>query len=433
MSRTNDPLRLEYGREVEGLSLVRQSPPAGAVSFSATYIGPAGWGFDPPGESGTAWAVNQLLLSGAGPYDRLALARLLDRAGATLSTDCDPEAAEVSIWGPAADWEKLLALLAEVVTRPRFAPEDVERVRRQLAERQLRELAQPGSRADRELLRAIYPRGHPYRSTGLGDERSVRRIRTDRLLRFHERQYTSGDALLIVTAPARLSRVETVARACFSRFRSERGPSLRFPPVLPGKARTIPLELPGRAQVEIRVGAGAISRSDPRYPAAFLANEVLGGAAQLSRLFRRIREAHGLVYHASSEIEAMRFGGYWTLAAGTAPERREKVVALLARELAQIADHDVSASELQEVRESAIGDIALSLESTARAHELAIEVAYHRLPADHFLQWPALLREVRVKDVRAAAEETMDRRQAVTVLAGPSARAGRGNRASGVS
>ncbi len=419
MSRAVDPLRIEYGEEVDGLTIVRQPSPAGAASFSATYVGPAGWGFDPPGEAGTARVVNQLLSSGAGTYDRLALARRLDRAGATLSTECAPESGEVTIWGPAADWEELLGLLADVVLRPRLAPDDLVRVRRQLLERQMRELSQPASRADRELFRVTYPGTHPYRSSGLGDPRSIARITPGRLQAFHRSHYTSGGAVLVVTAPAPLSAVERAVRASFSGFAEDRGPSLRFPPVRPGTARTFPVELKGRSQVEIRIGGDSIARSDPGYPAAFLANEILGGRAQLSRLFQRVRERGGLVYHASSELEAMRFGGYWTVGAGTGPEHWEKVVSLLSKELERMERKDVSASELREIRESAIGELPLALESTADAHELAVEVAYHRLPGDYLSRWPALLRAVRPSEVREAAERAMDRRHAVTVLAGP--------------
>jgi zinc protease len=419
MSRAVDPLRLEYGEEVDGLTVVRQPSPAGAASFSATYVGPAGWGFDPPGEAGTARVVNQLLTSGAGPYDRVALARRLDRAGATLSTECAPESGEVTLWGPAADWEELLGLLADVVLRPRLAPDDLVRVRRQLLERQMRELSQPASRADRELYRATYPEAHPYRTSGLGDPRSIARFTPRKLQAFHRSHYTSGGAVLVVTVPARLAAVERAARASFSGFAVDHGPSLRFPPVRPRAARTLTVELKGRAQVEIRIGGDSLARSDPGYPAAFLANEILGGRAQLSRLFQRVRERGGLVYHASSELEAMRFGGYWAVGAGTGPEHWEKVTVMLSKELERMERQEVLASELREVRESAIGELPLALESTADAHELAVEVAYHRLPGDYLSRWPDLLRAVRPKEVREAAERAMDRRRAVTVLAGP--------------
>jgi len=194
---------------------------------------------------------------------------------------------------------------------------------------------------------------------------------------------------------------------------------LRFPSVRRRTPRTLTAELPGRSEVDVRMGGDSLSRSDPDYPAAFLANEVLGGRAQLSRLFQRIRERGGLAYHAASQLEAMRFGGRWTVGAGTGPPNAVKVARMLAAEVERMGSKEVSSSELREIRESTIGEIPLALESTADAHELAVEVAYHRLPGDHLTHWPTMLRRVRPREVREAAERAMDSRAAVTVFAGP--------------
>ena len=410
---------MEFGPEIDGLRIVLQSPPAGAASFSATYVGPAGWAFDPAGRDGTARLVNQVITSAAGAFDRVALARRLDRLGATLSRHAAPESGEVTVWGPLPEWEKLLGILADVVLRPRFEPSDVARARRQARERQLREATQPASRAEVELLRAIFPVGHPYRATGVGTARTLARITRSDLVRFHRAHYTSGDAVLVVTVPVARSRVESVVRRLFRRFVEARGPSLSVPPVPPPRSRERRIDLPGRSQVEVRLGGASISRSDPAYPAAYLANEVLGGRPMLSRLFQKVREEGGLAYHASSSLEAMRWGGRWTAQAGTGPDRYREVVRMLSDEVDHVSTSPVPEEVLRQTRESAVGQIPLALESTADAHELAVEVAYHRLPEDYWLRWPGLLRNLTPDDVQRAAALALNGRTAVTVLAGP--------------
>jgi zinc protease len=418
-SSSTDPLRLEVGEPVHGLRVVRQAPPVGAASFSASYVGPAGWGFDPAGFEGTARLVNHLLTSATARLDRVALARRLDRAGATLSRQASPEAARVTIWGPAEDWKDLLALLAEVVLSPRFDPEDFARLRRQFYESQLREATQPASRAEFELLKAVFPVGHPYRPTGLGDRGSVGRLTRDRLRRFHREHYTSGRGVLVVTVPASLRAVETAAREHFGSFLHEVGPELRIPkmPPIPPQERTI--DLPGRSQVEVRLGGPSIPQSSRDYAAGFLANEVLGGRPLLARLFQRVREKSGLAYHASSHLDTMRLGGIWTVQAGTGSDRWRKVVPMLEEEVARLRREPVPPRELRSVRESAIGEIPLSLESTSEAHGLAVDVAYHELPPDFWLTWPARLRGVSSADVREAAARAFDANRSVTVIAGP--------------
>ncbi len=419
MTDRTDPLRIEYGAELDGLQVVHQPAPTGAASVSATYVGPAGWAFDPPGREGTARLVNQLVTSAAGRLDRIALARRLDRLGATLARQCAPESAEVSIWGPASEWGHLLEILADVVLRPRFDPSDVARARRQMRERQLREATQPASRAEVELWRAVFPEGHPYRESGVGSARSLARITRADLQKFHRGQYSSGEAILVVTAPVGPAAVERAARRLFRSFATRTAPSLSVPPLGNRRPTERRIDLPGRSQVEVRLGGVSIPRSAPEYPAAYLANEILGGRPMLSRLFQQVREKGGLAYHASSALEAMRFGGHFEVQAGTGGDRYPKVVRLLRQELARASNEEVPRATLDTIRESAIGQIPLALESTSDAHELAVDVAYHRLPGDYWLGWPAKLRAVRPRDVRAAAALALDARRAVTVLAGP--------------
>ncbi len=419
MAERHDPLRMEYGTHDAGLRLLRQSPPAGAASASITYVGPAGYGFDPAGGEGIARMVARLATCAAGPFGRVALARELDRAGATLTSQIAPESAEITIWGPAAGWESLLELLSHAVLRPRFDSEDIERVQRQLRESQLRELTQPAHRAERELFRAIFPPGHPYRETGWGSARSVGRIDRGRLARFHSEHYTAEGGVLVATIPAPLKRLERASARWRGHFARARAPSSLRPRPVSGHRGVREVEMAGRSQTEVHVGGPSIARSREEFPAAFLANEVLGGRPLLSRLFQNIRERAGLAYHASSDLEAMRLGGYWIAQAGTNPGSARRVAALLIGEVDRMGNELVRARELDQIRESAIGEMALSLETTPTAHELAVDLAYHDLPADYWLGWPSTLRALRPRSIREAAALALDGRRATTVLAGP--------------
>jgi zinc protease len=417
---TADPLVLERERLEDGLVLARQVPPAGSSAFAASVVIPAGWGYDPPGLEGLALLVARLVTSGAGRLGRIALARELDRFGATLTAQTAPESTEVTLWGPVDQWEALLPLLADAVLRPRFDPADLERARRQLLERQLREASQPESRAEKELWESVYAPGHPYRATGFGTPRSVRRVRRSDLVRFHRSHFVSEGALLVLTVREPIDRLGSRARRWFSGWRETRAPARpSFPPPRRsnGEARRVPL--PGRSQVEIRIGGPSVARGDARFPAVALANELLGGRPLLSRLFQRVRERHGLAYHASSDLEAMRWGGYWLAEAGTGPKSADRVARLLRAEVERLSQGPIGITELDRIRESAIGSIPLALETAIGAHELALDVAYHDLPLDFYRRWPATLRALRASDLREAAAAGFDPGRAVTVLAGP--------------
>lgn len=418
-SESRDPLRIESTTLASGLKLFRQSPPPAARSFSASFIAPAGWAYD-AGRDGVAMLASLAGPAAAGRRDRVALAQHLDRYGAVLSRQCDPESAELTLWGPADALDPLLDVLADLVLLPRFERDDVERVRRQIFERQLRELSQPESRAERSLLESIFSRAHPYGRTGIGTHASIAKLRPDDLRRFHARQYTAAGSMLVITATPPL---DVLARAVDRRFVELSSGTEPRPPAAPPSGRTPPktehIRMPGRAQVEIRVGGASIARSDPSYPGAFLANEVLGGRALLSRLFQNVRERAGLAYHASSDLEALRWGGYWQAQAGTGPERVEQATRLVLAEVERIRTELVRAPELDRMRESSIGELPLALETTQGAHELALDVAYHDLGPDFLASWPTTLRALTPKDVRDAAESAFSEARSLTVLAGP--------------
>jgi zinc protease len=415
-----DPRRVARETLSNGLVVARQAAPPGSASFSATLVVPAGWAHDPERSEGVALAVSQLLPSGAGRWDRRALDRHLDRLGATLARACHPESSEVTVWGPSTEWDRLLEVLAAVALRPHLAAPDLERVRRQLQERLLRESSQPASRAERELLHAIFPAGHPYRRTGGGSRTSLGRLGRADLVRFHHQHFCADGGFLVATGGPALPTLQRTVATRFGEFPARHGPDPPpVPRIRPPRTPLRTVALAGRSQVEIRVGGPSVPRASPDYPALFLANEVLGGRPILSRLFQTVRERHGLAYHASSELEAMRWGGYWVAGAGTGPERVAPTVRLLRAEVERIGSDPVPPAELDRIRESAIGELPLALETTSAAHELAVDIVYHDLPDTFLLTWPSTLRAIGPRELRRAAESGLDPGRSVSVLAGP--------------
>lgn len=402
-----------------GLEVVLQTSPGSAQTFSMSYVAPAGSAFDPRGTEGLALVTSKLVVGRPGGRSREALARTLDRLGASLTCDVAPESTELTLWGPQDAWSPLLGIFADAVFRPSFDEEELGRARRQLKERQLRQLVQPELRAERELMSRLFPVGHPYHATGVGSPKSAERISLANLRRFHRSHYPTRGSVLAVTSRVPSSMILRSLERAF--------PSSGFVPDPPvpsllgrsPRSRQQHVKIRGQSQVAVRMGAPTGPRSDPEYPELFMLNEVLGGRPLLSRLFQRIREQHGLAYNASSDLEAMRWGGYWEAIAGTDPATRERVVRLMVREIEKLSSELIPQSELDRIRESALGSYPLELETTASAHELAVDVAYNRLPGDFYLQWPDRLRSIRPRGLRLSAEVGFSIDRAVIVTAGP--------------
>ncbi|MEM0129207.1 MAG: pitrilysin family protein [Thermoplasmata archaeon] len=414
-----DPRRLVRPPPLDGVALTVQPAPDRSGSVAMTFVAPAGSAYDPERGRGTARMTLRAMTAAAGPWNHHDLGRRLDALGASLSAHLAPESAEVTIVGPSGLWREIAETLVAIVQRPRWDRSDIARIRRALEERALRERTVPAPRAEIELIRQVFPRGHPYHESGTPPPAEIRRIRPRDLIAFWERHYGADGALLVVTGAG---RPETVRRA-FARLLTGRRPGPA--PPRPGRLdrtvadrRTVEIPMPERSQVELRVGGPSLPRSDAAYPALFLAEQILGGHPPLGRLFQRVREREGLAYHTDARLEAMRWAGYWVVSAGCAPANRLRALRLLTEEVERLASEDPPASELATLRESAIGEMPLLLETTEGAHELAVDAAYHGLEDDHWIVWPARLRAIRPREVRETAARGLSAARSVRVVAG---------------
>jgi predicted Zn-dependent peptidase len=117
-------------------------------------------------------------------------------------------------------------------------------------------------------------------------------------------------------------------------------------------------------QYHVCLGAPGISRTDERRFAASLLDAILGGAAS-SRLFQEIREKRGMAYSVYTFASQYADSGQIGLYVGTREENLVPCLEIVARELCDVADGNVSPGELERAKENLKGRLLLSLESTS--------------------------------------------------------------------
>ncbi len=408
-SPPHDPRTLSRRTLRNGLPVVLQPAPPGSVTMAATWITEGGTARDPPGGEGMSMALAQLLLAGTRSLDKRAFARALDECAGSLGCEPSWEALEVHASGPAGSEARLLGLMAEVVSSPRLDAGELARVIRQQEEALLRQRSQPEERAERALLEAVFPRGHPYRRNPLGKAPLLPTLTRDALEQFHQHYLPTRGGRLVITSPRPLRALWPLLERTFGGLELRSGPSPppSVPPV-PG-ATTGPVYVPlaGTVQVEVLVGRAVPPRDHPDFPALYLANEILGARPTISRLFQVVRERRGFTYGVGSELECLRWGGLFTAQAGTDLKHRKVVEDLLCRELRRLAEGSLRTRELDAIRESLLGSLPLLWESARQAHGMALTVAYFDLPTDHYWRWPETLRAISPEEVTRVARRRL--------------------------
>jgi zinc protease len=135
-------------------------------------------------------------------------------------------------------------------------------------------------------------------------------------------------------------------------------------PAAPKFVRHIPQHVavpPARFDAIARDKANAIVRlhetlplnsEDPDYPALELAVHIFGGGGLESRLSERVRQKEGLTYGIGASLGAGFWGnaGSFAIQASYAPDKRDRVIAVVQEEVARMARDGVTAAELERAK-----------------------------------------------------------------------------------
>ena len=392
--------------------LVRES--RGAPVVALTLLSRGGSAEEAPDLNGVTALLGRVLLKGTRARSAVEVASAAEDAGGAIEGGADQEYGELRAWGLARHWRRLLSLLHEVATEPRFSDDEIERERGVLLA-QIRGLEdQPAQVANRILAQSLFgPRGYGLPSGG--QEATVARIgRVDLADRFAE-TYAADRLVLAVSGAVAADDVLREAGTLFGGLRS-RGHAVGAPPSPERPIRLRQHESTPTQQAHLLLGylAPPVSASD--HVALKVANGVLGGGMS-SRLFRTLRDEDGLAYSVGSVYPARRGAGRVVVHIGTAPANVEAAEAGLRREVDRLAREPVVEDELDRTKAYLSGSFVLDRRTNARQSFYMAFYEVMGVGAEYVLHYPALLEAVDATQVLHAARRHLV--EPAVVVVGP--------------
>jgi len=392
------------------------------VTFLLTM--PAGSASDPAGQPGLAALTADLLDEGTEARTALDLHVALDRIGARIGIGVGSDATTVTLTTLTDHVDEGLALLAEIVARPRFDEADVVRVR-ELRRSRLKQLRSvPSAVADRVFLETLY-QGHPYGHLGIGTDAALAGLTGAHVARFHRGAYQLGSATLIAVGALSGARlVEAAERA----FRDVPAHPVDDAVVVdpfaleapgPPSARLVLVDRPGAVQSELRVGHVAAARSTPDYHAIQVLNMTLGGQF-VSRLNLSLREEKGYTYGVRTAFDCRRAPGPFAMEGSVQTDATAEALGEILSQMEAIrGDRRVTVAELDLARAALTRGFARGFETAAQVARGVAQIVRHGLPEDYYDQFVGRVEAVDARAVTAAANAHLHADQAVAVVVGP--------------
>jgi len=266
----------------------------------------AGFAADQPGERGLQNYAMSMLDEGAAGMTSQQIAEEKERLGAVIATGGDADRSDVTLSALSANLAPSLDLLADIVQRPTFDTQDVERVRTQLLTAIAEAQKSPQGIAARMLPVLLYGETHPYGSTGLGDEAAVKGVTRAHLESFRQHWLRPDNLEIFVVSDLPLAQVQQQLEQRFGTWTAPPAPkgvkNFTDAPARPKAEKIVLIDRPGSPQSIIM--AGQVTPIDPRGEMAAIAgaNDVLGGTF-LSRLNMDIRENKGWSYGVRGTVQ----------------------------------------------------------------------------------------------------------------------------------
>jgi zinc protease len=418
-SPTVPPPALETVVLKNGLTLDRLER-TGLPLVEMQLLIPSGAASDPPGKEGLAALTAALLSRGSAGKSAGQFAEQVEFLGGVLQADADEDRILVAGEFASRDFETGLALLAGMVRRPAFAPEEVERERDLLGAARDAALDAPEDLADEALARLLFA-GHPYARPVEGFRPSLRTLTRDDVAGWHARHFAAGTALLAVVGPIESQR----ARRAVDRAFGDWGRGAAAPGVVPSVPRIagrdiLLIDKPEATQSQIRVGQGTIARTDPAWPALTVGNAVLGGGFS-SWLNDEIRVKRGLAYGVDSRLVPRRAGATFEVATATRNEKAVESLGIALDLVGRMQQGGLGEEELEAGRNYLAGLFPLRIESPDALATVLLQRRLLGLEPGGFVRFPEELRAVRLEDANAAMRRGLPAEDRAIVVVGPAA------------
>jgi predicted Zn-dependent peptidase len=356
---------IERTRLGSGLRVVTESLPSLRSVTIGAWVG-SGARDEQPIESGASHFLEHLLFKGTEARSARDIAEAIESVGGEMNAFTTHEQTVFYVRLPHSELERGLDILADVLWAPAFRPGDIDSERQVILEEIGMRDDTPDDLVHDLFTRAMFPE-HPLGFEVLGNETSITAMTRDRIAEYHHAHYHPSN--IVLAAAGDLTHGELV------RFAEARFPSDALPRPPRGDG-TLPVPSPltlehrDTEQAHVVVGVRAVPALDPDRYALTVVNQALGGGMS-SRLFQEVREERGLAYSVYSYRAAFDDAGFLAVYAGTAPERVQETLDVIATELQRLAADGLSESELDAAKGHITGSLSMSLEtSSSRMHRI---------------------------------------------------------------
>jgi predicted Zn-dependent peptidase len=394
-----------------GLRLVTETMPhVRSVSIGVWLT--RGSRHEPTEHAGIAHFVEHMLFKGTENRTQEDIAQQVDSIGGQLDAFTSKEYAGYYVKVLDEHLPVAMDILADLVSRPLFAPDDIDREKKVVLE-EIKMVEDTPDDLVHEIFAEAYWNGHPLGRPILGTPASVSALDQPTLERYFRNTYVASNFVVVAVGNLEHDAVQRLVEDAFATTPSIGSDATEYPPVV---APGVEIRQKDLEQSHVCFGTLGLPQNHPDRYAAYALNTVLGGSMS-SRLFQNVREKRGLAYAVFSSMSAYQDVGALSIYAGCGNDAVSELVDVVVAEIRRIKHEAVPADELRRAKDHLKGSLMLNLESTSSRMSHHARQEIYRDRADSLDDMLNAIEQVAVGEVQRLATEFFDRDAlGVTVL-----------------
>ncbi|MDB5687301.1 MAG: peptidase [Rhizorhabdus sp.] len=385
--------------------------------LTVSLVAPGGGAADPADRAGLGSFAAGLLTKGTKTRSATRIAAEIEALGGSIDSDADWDGASIDITVKADQAKPALAILADVARNPAFAPEEIERARAQTIDDVSVTLKDPAKLAGLVASRAVFGTA-PYGHVLSGTPASLKAIGAADIAAAYRATWRPDQAALVLVGDITPAVTKALAEANFDDWKAPAAsPASVATPASYPVPRVIVVDMPDAGQAGVVIARPGITRRDPLFYPASVANTILGGGYS-SRLNQEIRIKRGLAYGAGSALTARRLPGSVSARTQTKNPSAAEAVSIMIAEMKRLGDRPVAASELETRKAVLIGNFGRATETTDDIADMLGDYVVQNVPLSELARFTPSVAAVDPDAVQAAAAKLLDPGQASIVVVG---------------
>jgi zinc protease len=318
---------------------------------------------DPEGKEGVANFLSAMLDEGAGDIKASDFQEQMETLAMRMRYEDSRDGFYGNFETLTQNREESVKLLKLALTKPRFDPDAVERIRGQLLANLVYSDRNPEKVAAKEWFAVAFA-GHAYGRPSQGTAQTVGAITRDDLEAYRKRIFARSNLKVVAVGDITPEQLGTLLDEVFGEL-PEKADLAPVPLTAPGKGteKWVKMDVPQSVAV---FGLPAMPRKDPDFMAAFVLNQLIGGGGFASRLMEEVREKRGLAYSVYSYLQPFKHTSVLSGGVATRADAIQQSLDVIRKELKHIADEGPTPQEWENAKSYLIGSYALRFDTNAK-------------------------------------------------------------------